>query len=106
MSNMYNFDQVILGNHAVKDLEPKLTDNLPVNAVNSRQLCRFGMPPNELYRRINCGHNTGGSAGTACAQVFMDGYQIVRSAPAKANPHRTPQRFQNDRIDSSLTHRP
>jgi len=42
MSNMCNFDQVILGNHAVKDLEPKLTDNLPVNAVNSRQLCALG----------------------------------------------------------------
>ena len=106
MSKMYNFDQVILGKHAVEDLEPKLPDNLAANAMNSRQLCRFRMPPNEFHRRIHCGHDAGGSAGTACTQVFMNGNQIARGAPTKANPHRTPQRFQNDRIDSSLTDRP
>jgi len=101
-----DFDELTLSNHAVEDLEPEYLDHLSAHAVNAGQLCPLRMPPNEFHRRIDCRHDIHGAAGTARAQIFIDGNQIVGDAPTTTNPHRTPQRFQKDRINSSLTHLP
>lgn len=62
--------------------------------------------PDEFDRRKDRGHDVRRACWAALFQILVNGSKVSGRPAAVPNPHRTPQRFQNGFICSSLTKSP
>src|SRR5580700_801936 len=106
MPNVNDLNDVFVVYDSIEYSEAVFIHDLAVHTGNVGFLGPSRVSPEELDRRKDRRHDVGGAGWTTPAQVLMNGGKVSGCARAVADLHRTPQRFQNDRIASSLIHSP